>query len=291
MKGGLAAILEIVRVFAERKIRLRGDLLITVYGGHEAPIGDSASLNGLIHKGITGDAAIVVESAEALEDVVVCGAGQSIWNLKAEWDGDVCHELKRPQTADGVWDTTIALLKFLREYDRELGTKRSSYSLLRPESVFVGQVHGGDFYNRTAPKSWIQGTRRWHPSQDFESIKEEFRNGLETRVDRRSEVSFDVDWNFVGESYEMDPDEPIVRAQAAACQKILGASKVSGTMVVTDAARLVRMGKVPTVVCAFDNETAHADQEYVRLPRIFESCQVALLTVVNYLESGVAEIS
>jgi len=286
MKGGLAAILEIVRVFSEQKNSLRGDLLITVYGGHEAPVGDSAALNGLIQQGIVGNAAMVVESAEGLEDVVVCGAGQSIWNLSARWEGRVCHELRRPRTADGVWDTTIELLRFLRGYERELRTRENRYSLLRPESVFVGQLHGGDFYNRTTSDISIQGTRRWHPNRDFRSIKEEFRSLLEEQAKPSPEVSIGVDWNFVGESYEVSPDEKIVIAQTAACRKILGSSRLSGTMVVTDAARLARLGRVPTVVCAFDNETAHADQEYVRLPRILESCQVALLTVMNFFESG-----
>jgi acetylornithine deacetylase len=285
MKGGISAILEIVRILAESKSKPQGNLLITVYGGHEAPEGDSEPLNRLIHRGITGSAAIVVESAEALEDVVVCGAGQSIWNVTAEWEGQVCHELKRPQAADGIWKTTTQLLEFLREYDRELRSREGSYPLLQPESVFIGQLHGGDFYNRTAPKTSMQGTRRWHPNRGFQSIQEEFRDFVEERVAPCPEMSIGIEWNFVGESYEVSPEEPIIRAYSAACQEVLGTSKISGTMVVTDAARLVRIGNVPTVVCPFDNESAHADHEFVRLPRLLESCQVALLTIENYFKS------
>jgi len=46
---------------------------------------------------------------------------------------------------------------------------------------------------------------------------------------------------------------------------------------------LVPLGGVPTVLCGFDNEFAHADAEYVRIDRLLEPCRIMTLTVLEYL--------
>jgi hypothetical protein len=58
---------------------------------------------------------------------------------------------------------------------------------------------------------------------------------------------------------------------------------------VLDLNKLVPFAKIPAVQCGFDTEFAHADHEYVRLSRLLEPCQVALLTVLNYLNSTQGE--
>jgi len=59
MKAGLAGILEVVRVLKQGGCEFPGEILVTVYGGHEAPVGDSSALRNLIACGIVGDAALV----------------------------------------------------------------------------------------------------------------------------------------------------------------------------------------------------------------------------------------
>lgn len=62
MKGGLASIIEAVRVLAEGGSDFPGEVLVTAWGLHEAPTGDSSGLLNLIRRRVVGDAALVAES-------------------------------------------------------------------------------------------------------------------------------------------------------------------------------------------------------------------------------------
>jgi acetylornithine deacetylase/succinyl-diaminopimelate desuccinylase-like protein len=285
MKNGLAGIVEIVRALAAARSELPGEVLVTAWGLHEAPVGDSSTLRRLIEQGTLGDAAIVAESGGPIDMAVVAGAGQSIWNIHLRRAGTPCHELVRPIHADGLMDSIAAVIRAARDHDRELKLRPSGHHLLRPESVFVGQVHAGDFYNRAAGEAFLQGTYRWHPNRDFDSVRSELARVIGA-VKRPQAIGLDIDWTYVGESYQVEESEALVQAYMAAHEHVTGTSaRAGGTMTVTDAARLVGSGGIPTITCNFDNEFSHADHEYVRLERVEQACRVALATAWGYLTS------
>ena len=88
MKNGLAAILEVVRAFSESGCDFPGQILVTAYGLHEAPKGNSAGLLNLIKRTIKGDAALIAETGHAAEGaIVVQGKGQSVWNVTIKRNG------------------------------------------------------------------------------------------------------------------------------------------------------------------------------------------------------------
>jgi len=284
MKAGLAAIVEIVRVLSDSGADFPGEILVTVYGMHEAPRGDGCVINGLTRRGIAGDAALVMESTHASEgQTVVAGLGQSIWDISLHRKGDVCHELNRREDADGLLGSALAVARALRAHDQTLGAQDHKFPLLRRESIFVGQFHYGDFYNRVPSTCTLQGTRRWHPSRTFESVRDELARLVEA-VPTPEGIELSIDWTFVGDAYEVDQDEAVVQAFQTAHQAVTGRpAPLSGTAVVTDANRLVPIGSVPTVLCGFDGEFAHADYEFVRIGNLLEPCKVCLLTAWDYL--------
>ena len=290
MKNGLAGILEVIRVLAEGGCDFPGEVLVTAYGLHEAPEGDSAVLSNLIDRRIVGDAALVAESGESPDVVVVAAAGQSIWNATIEWDGQRCHELVRPREADGVVHALESVLAALRGQAAAFGASGGYHPLLRPPSLFVGQVHVGDFYNRTPGVAKLQGTRRWHPDSSFGAVQHEM-DALLGALAVPPGIMLETDWVYVGESYELSSNELVVTAVRSACKSVAGSQpRLGGTMIITDAARLVRTGKVPTVTMRFGSERAHADHEYVALERMVAPCQITLLTVLNYLEEAGVDV-
>ena len=284
MKGGLAGILEIVRVLNSGGCDFSGELLITAYGLHEAPLGDAGGLLNLINRGILGDAAIIFESEK--DDVsVICGKGQSIWDLTVRQTGKSCHELKRNPEADCLLGTALNLAHALRDKNRQMAQVKHNYPLLGPESVFIGQLHYGDFYNRVPEECRLQGTWRWHPDHCFDDAEKALHR-LVVMSDCPENVSIEENWTFVGESFEVDPQEPIVQAyKNAFCRRYGRELPDGGTSGVADTSRLVPTGKVPTIQISFDGKTAHADYEFVRLSRLEEKCRLALSTVLHYLQA------
>jgi len=284
MKNGLAAILEIVRVLSENGCDFPGEILVTAYGLHEAPNGNSAGLANLIQRGIKGEAALVAETSHSAEGTIaIQGKGQAIWNLTVKRRGDVCHELNYPAGAPDFFSACMTVAKALTDAGKKLAEGKSKYDLLSPESLFVGQMHYGDFYNRAPATCSLQGTWRWCPDKTFADVEKEMHRLLET-VTLPAGMSVACEWQFVGESYAVDRNAAVVLAQQRAFQAVTGKpAAYRGLSVVTDTNRLVPQGNVPTVLCGFDNEFAHADYEYVRLDRLLEPCRIALLTGLNYL--------
>lgn len=285
MKNGLAGILETVRLLHGTGCDFAGSVLVTVYGLHEAPVGDSAGLMHLMERGIVGQAALVAENAGPADDAIIAGKGQSIWNIYLRRQGPSCHELLRPADADKLLRAALEVAAALQAHSGRLASQPNHHGLLTPESLFIGQMHYGDFYNRAPSQCHFQGTRRWQPHHDFAQVKQEL-SALLSEIPLPAGLRLESDWTFVGESYEMSADEPVVRAFQAAHDLVTGGKMtVAGTSVVCDSNRLVPLAHVPTVLLGFDNQYAHADDEQVRLDQLLPSCRVMLLTVMNYLNA------
>jgi len=281
MKCGLAGILEIVRILKVSGFAFPGQILVTAYGLHEAPLGDSRGLLNLIDRKILGNAAIVFEGFQ--DRAIVMGKGQSIWNINLVREGDVCHELKREPEADNLLEMTNRVVKQLMEKNVALLSEKHDYPMLGQQSVFVGQVHYGDFYNRVPKQAFLQGTWRWHPDRSFQDVQREL-NALLAKVSRPKNIAIEDSWIFVGEAFSFDPDEEIVHALRHAFSEVTGKTmELAGSSGILDVNRLVPFGKIPAVSISLDGERAHADYEYVRLDRMELGCRVALQTVMNYL--------
>ncbi len=280
MKSGLAGILEIVRLLHDSG-DFAGELLVTVFGRHEAPRGDFRGLSALLDRGVQGDAAIVCEGPD--EAVVVMALGMGIWNITLRREGQVCHEMTGTEKGWGLIRALGDVLARLEAKNAALVGTAADYPLLPPESVFVGQVHYGDCYNRVPASAALQGTRRWHPGTTYEQIQTQFAGWL-SEVDLPPGITLENDWIFVGDAYEIDPAGQIVQSMLRAWRDVADLElSVSGHGSINDTCRLVARGKVPAVPCGFDTQTGHADYEFVRLERMQRACRVALAATIDYL--------
>jgi acetylornithine deacetylase/succinyl-diaminopimelate desuccinylase-like protein len=279
MKAGLASILEIVRLLAAEPGAFAGSLLVTVYGRHEAPVGKSEALQGLIARKCMGDAAVVFEGPPDV--AVVKGKGQSIWTITLEREGEACHELRRRPEDDRLLDAVLTLAGAFRSENEWFSLHPDD--LLGPESIFTGQLHYGDFYNRAPRSCTMQGTRRWFPDKKFDDVKKHL-DELVRGADVPDGIKAGIEWTFVGESFAVDPKERIVAALRDAGLSLRGTElPFAGVSSVLDTSRLVPLGHVPTVPIDCDGSTGHADAEFVRMPVVKAGCALALQTALNYL--------
>ncbi len=283
MKSGLAGILEVVATLNESGRDFPGELLVTAYGQHESPWGSHAPLLHLLESGFRGDAAIVVESF--VNKAVVAAKGQAIWNITLRRDGGVCHELYRTPEMDNLLLAAMTLTETLRAKHAALQQTSDRHPTLTPDSLFVGQLHYGDFYNRAPNECALQGTYRWRPSRSFEEVQADMTQTLDM-IDFPKNVSRQLSWILSGDSYEVAPDEQIIRSLTDSHLAVTGTElEIGGTAVITDACRLVRNGGIPTAVLDFDSEHAHADYEFVRLDEVRQACRILLATVLDYLST------
>jgi acetylornithine deacetylase/succinyl-diaminopimelate desuccinylase-like protein len=283
MKNGLGGILETVSVLSEAGRDFPGEILITAYGLHEAPAGDSAGLLYLIGSGIKGDAAIVCEGPD--EAAAIAANGMAIWEVTLTHKEPSGHELSTKADKTELLKAAMMLVDAMLKKDKELKAGQR-HSLLAPESVFIGQLHCGDFYNRLANKCFLQGTRRWHPDKRSNRIRNDFKRMLNT-VYCGKNVTVTSSWNLVGDSYEISQDHPIVKSLRKSYKLVHGKTMpVRGHSSVTDTCRLVRHGGIPAVLCSFGTSTGHADYEYADIAHMARAAKVLLLTVLDYLNGS-----
>jgi acetylornithine deacetylase/succinyl-diaminopimelate desuccinylase-like protein len=281
MKGGLAAIAEALRAVQEASVELHGHVLVTAHGLHEAPLGDQRTLRALIRKGVIGDAAIVAELGESF--LPLAAKGMAVFRIEVSRLGEPMHEAEAPPELPHPLRAMTRLLDLLEQRRQEL--LQTEVPLLGPESLFLGELHGGDFYNRVPVAAQVVGTRRYAAPRSFEDIEAEFAALCHT-VEQETGATVRCQLQDVGRPFALSPDEPLVRCVRRAYQAATGLElPLRGINVVGNAADLVGLGGIPAVYHGVNQTTAHSDDEYVVAADLVRAARVYAATILDYLNA------
>ena len=141
------------------------------------------------------------------------------------------------------------------------------------ETYFIGEVHGGDFYNRHPTECRLVGTRRWAPGNTLAAVEEEFE-ALLAPIAAASGCAVELDLRLVRGAYEIDPEHPLAVALRQAYGDVTGEElPLSGGKVVADGA-VFRQAGIPTVYHGPVGTGAHGDVETVDVPELVRATQV-----------------
>lgn len=279
MKGPLAAALEAIHAAREAGLRFHGNVLVCAHGLHEAPGGHAEDLTAALAAGfITGDAAVVLELGHDSLPLVQLGSG--IFRATFRREGGASHEL---QTAPGTPHPILAAADaaaVLAEFHVRLSKTAIPYAGF--ESVFIGQLHGGDFYNRFPASAWLEGTRRFRPESTAEAVRGELE-ALLLPVAERHGLHMELDWSTVREGCRIDPEHPLPQAVRRAYQAETGQElPFSGLRTVADAPIFARAG-IACVYHGLHGEGAHADLERIAEAELERGARRYLRLLAGYL--------
>lgn len=278
MKGPLAALAEAVRVIVESGLRLKGSLLCTTHGTHEAPYGYGEGLSAMIRRGVHGDAVLVAEGPS--DYIALAGRGSAIYDLRITRPGTVEHELRCPAETP-AWAAVRAAAEIERM--RAELTAGPVRPYVGTESIFLGQLHVGDFYNRVPTEAYLQGTRRFFATHPSSEVRRELDERLRPVVEGAG-CSLAMGFQLVREGFEVSADERLVHALRQAMTDVDGREPEYGAFAaVGDVSLFVAEAGVPAVYAGADDATAHADRECVSLDKLVRAARVYLLTIINYL--------
>jgi acetylornithine deacetylase/succinyl-diaminopimelate desuccinylase-like protein len=267
MKGACASALEAVRVFAQTPFK--GEVVIVAIGLHEAPGGRGEDLTHLLASGFHADMAVVCELSG--HDVVVAHMGQATAEITVSRPGMPTHELQTPAGTPHPLHGAARLLDAISARNEELAA--NVHPRVGAETYFVGELHGGDFYNRFPATCRIVGTRRWAPGNSLAAVETEYRALLmEVAADTGCEIELDL--RLVRGEYGIDPEHELVRALQAAHEEVTGRPlEPVGWKVVADGAVFSAAG-IPTVYHGPVGSGAHADVEYIEVPELERAANV-----------------
>ena len=280
MKGAVVAALEAARALREAEVPLAGDIVVAAHGLHEAPGGRGEDLAAALTEGaLTGDAAIVCEAGAKALPLFQLGMG--IFTATFRREGEVIHEQRAapgtPHPLVAVGEAAVAV----SELNARLAKNPLEYC--GPETCFVGQIHGGDFYNRFATEGMIEGTRRWSPQKSCPEVAEELEE-IFRGVAKRRGVSVEFELSVVRDSYEIPQEHPLVECLQQAHEAVTGARlPLTGNRLVADASIFARDGGIPCLYHGLAGEGAHADVESLPESELERAAQVYALTAASYL--------
>lgn len=268
MKGACAAAAEAVRAFA--RTPFKGEVVIVAIGLHEAPGGRGEDLRHLLESGFRADMAVVCELSDR-DVVAVAHMGQATAEITVSRPGMPTHELQTPAGTPHPLLAAARVLEAIRTRNDELAANQHPW--VGAETYFVGELHGGDFYNRFPAACRIVGTRRWMPGNTLEAVEAEYRALLD-RVADETGCDVDLELKLVRDAYEIDVDHPLVQALRAAHREVTGRDlEPVGVKVVADGALFAAAG-IPTVYHGPVGSGAHADVELVHVDELVRAAEV-----------------
>jgi acetylornithine deacetylase/succinyl-diaminopimelate desuccinylase-like protein len=240
MKGACAAAAEAVRLFGESPFK--GEVVIVAIGLHEAPGGRGEDLKHLLESGFRADMAVVCELSG--HDVAVAHMGQATVEITVFRPGMPTHELQTSKGTPHPLHAAARVIDAISARNEELSAVEHPW--VGAETYFVGEVHGGDFYNRFPTACRIVGTRRWAPGNTLQAVTAEYLDLLDA-VAAETGCDIALELKLVRGAYEIDPEHPLVQALQDSYRDVTG-SKLEpvGLKDVADGALFAEAG-IPTV--------------------------------------------
>ena len=271
MKGALACAAETARGVRERG-SFPGELVIVAVGLHESPLGRGEDLTYLLGEhGFTADLGVVGELGAS--SLPVAHVGCATFEITIRREGEVTHELMTVAGTPNPNLVAAKVIEAIRARNEELAAVEHEW--VGPESYFLGEVHGGDFYNRHPVECRLVGTRRWAPGNTLQQAEAEFEGLLEP-IAADSGCTIDVDLQISRGAYRIDPEDRLVVALREAYRDVTGQElTLTGVRLVADGAIFNAAG-IPTVYHGPMGTGAHGDVESIEVAELVRATRVYL---------------
>ncbi|MDA0833953.1 MAG: M20/M25/M40 family metallo-hydrolase [Planctomycetota bacterium] len=278
MKGGIAAMIEAMRALRETKSLTHGGILITAHDLHESPWGDGHQVDELIRGGYLGDAVLLPEYLA--DRLSVVGRGLCILEIDVKREGIPVHEVLGGIEQPSVIYAGAEIVRRFQMLDAELA--KLTHPLGLRESIFVGQIHGGEIYNQAPTTLHISGTRRWLPGHDWDEVHAELEALLKS-IAKETGTEITCEYHFSRDAYEIDPSHPAIKAFEVACIQIMGEPLPNGAKpFVDDGNTFTALGKIPAITHGPDAKGAHTLNEEVPVAELVRVAEVYALTAIGY---------
>lgn len=280
MKGGVAAMVEALRVVRDTGALKAGGILLTAHDLHEAPWGDGSQIDRLLEDGYAGDAALIPEYTS--EVLPVIGRGLAVLEVSIRRDGEPVHEvlggIEQPSV---IYAGADLVQRFSNLQDRL--ADRSHPSGLR-ETAFVGMVQSGEIYNQSPVEFRLSGTRRWLPGTKVEDVRREFHTLL-ADVEEGSGTHVEGDFHFVRDAYELEQNERLVEAFQSACTAAQGTPLPTGVKPFVDDGNTFCAHGIPCITHGPAGSGAHTVHERVAISELERVAWWYALTAVVFCDA------
>jgi len=278
MKGGVAAMVEAMRILRDTQLLPSGGILLTAHDLHESPWGDGGQLNALVDAGFVGDGVLLPEYF--CDQIPVIGRGLMILEIAVRRDGVPVHEVLGGIDQPSVIRAGAEIVRRLAQLDSELA--RRTHPQAGRESLFVGCVAAGEIYNQSPVEFHLSGTRRWLPGRQRDDVERELRTLLDA-VAAETGTHVDAEFHFTRDAFSMDASNPLVDAFQSAYLTTAGRTLPIGAKpFVDDGNTFVSRAGIPAITHGPGGTGAHTLNEEVRIAELERTALVYALTAITF---------
>lgn len=278
MKGGVAAAVEALRAVRDAGVLEAGSVMLVAHDLHEAPWGYGQQLDRLIEEGIVGDAVLLPEPL--CDHLPLIGRGSATWKATIFRNGPPVHEVMRPLDEPSVLAAAGALITRLAAFDTELAKRRDP--LAGQESVFIGQIHGGEIFNQYPQECWLEGTRRWLPGVAKAEVEKEFRT-LVDEVVRANRTQVRISYNVIRDAFKLDESDRLVSSFQESYRTLSGQPLATGPKpFVDDGSSFWSLRRIPTITHGPRAGGQHTVNEWASIDDLCRVATLYALTAADY---------
>ena len=285
MKGGTAAAVEALRVLRDTGALSAGAVLLTAHDLHEAPWGLGQQLDRLIADGCVGDGVLLPEPL--CDRLPVVGRGAMTWKATVRRREPPMHEVMRPPGVPDVIAAGAELALRLGRLDRKLSERADP--LAGKESLFIGQIHGGEIYNGSPQECWLEGTRRWLPAGrrgTRRKVEDQFLSLL-AGLEGDFGVTVAAEIRFIRDPFRLDLDDPLTTTFQRAYAEISGSPLPVGPKAfVDDGNSFHGLRGLPAITHGPRAGGQHTVHEWVEIDDLARVAHLYALTAAAYCDPG-----
>jgi acetylornithine deacetylase/succinyl-diaminopimelate desuccinylase len=282
MKGGTGSMALSLVALNRANINLRGDLILTAVAGEES---SSEGTEDIVLHGPKADAGINSEPSYLEIQPVHRGLE---W-IEIHVYGKAAHGGEADKGINAISKAVKVVNALERDLLPKISERRSKVRHMKPPTLNLGVIRGGQQPSSVADHCLIMIDRRWIPEETYEQVYQELEDIFDdikkedpqfkakANVDPTSMRTMQHGPNVVPENHA------VVRSMKSAFRTVTGKPpKVGCFWAWTDAAILTNSGKIPTVVFGPGGAGAHARTEYVLTNDLVTCTQVYANSAMNF---------
>lgn len=279
MKGGLAAMLEVVEAFKDAGVEPKGDLILEFVVDEER--GGYSGTKWCVEKGIRGDYAVVCEGGD--NKIHVCHKGDYGFELTVF--GKSAHAAT-PEKGVNAIHNAIKIANALLQIPDKFAWRKRSHRLVGEPLLGISVIQGGVQRNMVPEKCLMIVDRRVDPGfEDLEIARREVQEVLGELKAQDETLRFKVDEIIAVEPSEVSEDEEIVQALQSAALKVLERElEIGGLKGFTDAHWLIKGLGIPAVSFGTHGGNIHGIDEYVEVASLIQTAKILTLPESSFCD-------
>ena len=249
-KGNLAVALEVLVSLKEDGFKPENDVIFLATADEEA--GSGKGLVPFLEKNIKRPRfALILDS----DEFNIITAQKGLIHFKVKVSGRKAHGAY-PERGENAIDKATELMGVLKKY--RFAYRR--HRLLKPPTVNIGTIRGGDKVNMVADWCEFEVDLRFLPGMKAEKILSDIR-----RIFNKLGVVYKIEVNDIQEPYEIKSSHPLVRCLTKAGRGIIKRSEIKGSEGAT-VITFFKKRSIPAVATGYGSSgCAHATNEFVRI--------------------------